>query len=212
MPEYEADVLGAPTDGQDVDATTSEAPVAPSTTEADEVKKLRDRLSASGREAAEARRIAIQQASEISTLREHLTSISSSLSKQESERMEARLNTLPPEQRAAEEIKQLKRRLESVERPRQHQPAQTQETPDQYTRRRAQEIIQDANFQLGLDDNKALTGNEPELDINSFDGQEVDYFRAVRKLAKQRLRGENVKKTDDKKTTPAKPENVDDVV
>jgi hypothetical protein len=138
-------------------------------------RDLLSRLRRAGQESADARR-------EVRQLREQLEGVNATLTRQQEDRMQAYLATLPPELRLQEEVKQLRDRLDDASKPR---PMAPQETAEEYTVRRMQEIVAKANVDFGLDGGDAVTGEEPGIDLSS----EQAYALSVRKVARQRAFG-----------------------
>lgn len=127
---------------------TESQPAAAAPTEDPEVKKLRDRLAEQGRRNAEAQRLALAQAAELSSLKNELGQISQYLSQQQVAAQKAQLAGMEPEQQIAYLSDQLFRL--------QNQPARVVQTPVQQTAQsidpRVSAAVDEINTEFGLDD------------------------------------------------------------
>lgn len=129
------------------------------------IKNLQDRLALQGRELAEARRISQAQASQVADLTDAVQRMGATLNANEQARVNAYLNSIEdPGTRAMEEVKILKRQLQTagngrpVQQP--QQPTPRVESPEDYRDRRSREILAEVNQRYGT----AITANETDDD------------------------------------------------
>ena len=133
------------------------------------LKRLQDRLARQGRELRRVQEDSRRQVAEISAaaqreldaLRQQVGSLGNHLTTQQQQSREAYLATLPPEQRALEEIVELKRMLAGKgqpspqQAPRRTAPQVDPETVRQrrieYAQQRSDEILDDLADELGVD-------------------------------------------------------------
>jgi hypothetical protein len=162
------------------DGTSSE-------TEQDRVKELEDRLSAQGRELTDARQRAeraegysIQVARKLQETDNQLQAIGATLSKQETDREEAYLATLPAQEQDTERLRRRLARLEAAQSsPASRQPTPEQERADTYNQ--MNRMVFQACTDFGLEDSEKFQWNDPRLDTTSAN----TYYASARKLARK---------------------------
>lgn len=166
----------APASAQAGDA----APAADDTAPPDPTKKLRDKMAEQGRQLQDAQRLLQAQTSQIADLQEQIRRQGSTLTQMEQARVNAYLDSIDdPGMRAVEELKILKRQLQTAGSPRPvqqtRQPSATGETPEQYQARRSKEILAEVNSRYGTN----ITGNETDDDEDPLlDYSSEDAFKA----------------------------------
>jgi chromosome segregation ATPase len=206
----------------DEQAASESGESAPQPTERE--KELERRLRQQGQQLADLKRTNTQLSSDLTRINSTVTLLGENLTAQQREQDQRRqqqaqayLDSLPEPQRLREEVRLANERVARLEttlstrnaataRPSVVAPPPAQETPEQYFRRRGNEIIAEAGETYGVTLDRTALESLEESDWDD----ERSFTRAINKLAARMSNGEEIsvpaKKTPSKPETPAEME------
>lgn len=170
-------------------------------------KTERDRLADRGREIAQLRKERDALAQQLTATQQRLSTIEERLALDEQQRLQAYLQSLPPEQRVQEEIRLLREQIGTLQQ--RLSSAQRAETVEAYKNRRMREILDEVNARYGLDGEDAIRVGDDSLDESG----EVAFYASALAEAKYRAKMKSTGgSVAPKKSTNQTSSNIDEVI